>query len=153
MHETAALDDHPFLRAILNLAIPPQGPMPGAGDLDLWPTVAAALSRNPAAWASLTAALEAVRTAALARDPGGLASLPAAAALEVVQSASADHPALMPTIARATALAYYQHPSVLIALGEPPRPPFPEGFDLEPISPEWLAILQRRAQSAPGSSS
>jgi hypothetical protein len=43
-------------------------------------------------------------------------------------------------------MAYYQQPAVLIALGEPARPPFPEGFELEPISPEWLALLQQRGQ-------
>jgi hypothetical protein len=95
---------------------------------------------------SLTAGLDAVREAALSRDPSGLEALPVAAALEVVQTATADHPGLMPVLARATSMAYYQQPAVLVALGEPARPPFPEGFELEPISPEWLALLERRAQ-------
>jgi hypothetical protein len=41
-------------------------------------------------------------------------------------------------------LAYYQHPMVLAAVGEPPRPPFPEGFELEPTDPELLAALLAR---------
>jgi hypothetical protein len=146
--ESTALGDSGFLRALLNVVIPPEGRMPGAGDLDLWPAVVGPLSQNAAAFASLTAGLEAVRGAALARHPGGLAALPPADALEVVQSTAQAHPALMPTLARATMMAYYQQPAVLIALGEPARPPFPEGFELEPISPEWLALLKRRAQPA-----
>ncbi len=144
--QSAALSDLGFLRAMLNLVIPPEGRMPGAGDLDIWPQVAASLSQNPAAFASLAGGLDAVREAALALDAGGLAALSQAAALEVVGSVASAHPALMPTLARATSMAYYQQPSVLVALGEPARPPFPEGFELEPISAEWLARLERRAQ-------
>ena len=144
--QSAALGDPGFLRAILNLVIPPEGRMPGAGDLDLWPAVAGPLSQNAVEFASLTAGLDAVRGAALARDPGGLAALAPAAAVEVVQSVTAEHPEFMPALARATSMAYYRQPAVLVALGEPARPPFPEGFELEPISPEWLALLERRAQ-------
>ena len=153
--QSAALGDPGFLRAMLSLVIPPEGRMPGAGDLDLWPALARGLSQDAAAFASLTAGLDAVRGAALARDPGGLAALAPAAALEVVQLVTAGHPALMPALASATSMAYYQQPAVLIALGEPARPPFPEGFELEPISPEWLALLERRAQPGrtPGSAS
>lgn len=144
--QSAALGDPGFLRTMLNLVIPPEGRMPGAGDLDLWPTLAGPLSGDSVAFASLTAGLDAVRGAALVRDPGGLAALAPAAAVEVVQSVTADHPEFMPALARATSMAYYQQPAVLVALGEPARPPFPQGFELEPISPEWLALLKRRAQ-------
>jgi hypothetical protein len=42
--------------------------------------------------------------------------------------------------------AYYQHPKVLEALGEPPRPPFPEGYALEPTDPQLLEALRTRAR-------
>jgi hypothetical protein len=144
---SAAVEDPGFLRALLNLLIPPGERMPGAGDMELWPAVNAWLTQaGPAAGASLVSGLEAVRAAALARDAGGLAALTAADALEVVQQAAASDPTFVPALARATAMAYYQQPAVLVALGEPARPPFPDGFELEPISPEWLAVLERRAQ-------
>ena len=144
--DTAATADPGFVRAILNLVIPPEGGMPGAGDLGLWPSVAASLGQNPAVFAAFTAALDAVRRAALERDPGGLAALSPAAAAEVVRSSLAAHPEVMPALFRLAAMAYYQQPAVLVALCEPARPPFPEGFELEPISPQWLAILEQRAQ-------
>jgi hypothetical protein len=120
--------------------------MPGAGDLDLLPAVEVPLRRNAAAFEAITAGLDAIRDAALARDPAGFAALPPAEALEVVEENATVHPALMPTLARAVAMTYYQQPAVLLALGEPARPPFPEGFELEPISAEWSALLQGRAQ-------
>jgi hypothetical protein len=144
--QSAALGDSGFLRAMLNMVIPPEAHMPGAGDMDLWPAVAGSVGQSTAAVASLTADLDAVRRAALARDPRGLAALAPAAAVEVVQSVMAERPEFMPALARAISMAYYQQPAVLIALGEPARPPFPEGFELEPIPADWLALLQRRAQ-------
>jgi hypothetical protein len=145
--QPAAFGDPDFLQGLLNLVIPPDGRMPGAGDLDLWPAVNGWLRQNAAAaLASLGAGLEAVRNAALARDPGGLAALPAAEALEVVEAVTAGDPGLMPSLARAIAMVYYQQPAVLVALGEPARPPFPDGFELDPISPESLSLLEGRAQ-------
>lgn len=144
--DAAATADAAFLRAILNLVIPPEGRMPGAGDLDLWPSVEASLAQNPAVLAGFTAALQGVRQAAIEQDPGGLAALSPSAAAEVVRVSLAAHPDIMPALSRLTAMAYYQQPAVLVALGEPARPPFPEGFELEPISPQWLAVLERRAQ-------
>jgi hypothetical protein len=145
--QPAALEDASFLRAVFNLLIPPGERMPGAGDLELWPAVNAWLTlAGPAASASLVSGLEAVRAAALARDPGGLAALTTQDALEVLEGASSGDPTFVPALARATAMAYYQQPAVLVALGEPARPPFPDGFELEPISPEWLGMLERRAQ-------
>ncbi|OAI40449.1 hypothetical protein AYO38_01125 [bacterium SCGC AG-212-C10] len=143
---TAAIDDLSFLRAILNLVIPPDGRMPGAGDLDLWPVIAAPLSKNDAAFAALTSGLDAIREAALARDGSGLQGITGAAAADFAQSLADDHPQVMLSLALATSMAYYQQPAVLVALGEPARPPFPEGFELEPISPQWLSMLEGRAQ-------
>lgn len=147
--QSTAIGDTAFLRALLNVVIPPDGRMPGAGDLDLWPAVAGPLSQNAGAAALIAAGLEAISQAALERDSGGLAALPPAAALEVVQTAAANYPLLMPALVRMTMMAYYQHPAVLVALGEPARPPFPEGFELEPISPDWLTRLEQRAQGKP----
>ncbi|KKK91867.1 hypothetical protein LCGC14_2708650, partial [marine sediment metagenome] len=46
---TAALDDHDFMKALLDLVIPPSpsGELPGAGALGLEPAVATALQADP----------------------------------------------------------------------------------------------------------
>ena len=72
-----------------------------------------------------------LREAALERDPAGFAALSSDERLEVVESQLKAHPALMNGITRHLYLAYYQQPTVLAGLGEPPRPPFPEGFEVE----------------------
>jgi hypothetical protein len=43
--------------------------------------------------------------------------------------------------------AYYQHPRVLEGLGEPPRPPFPDGYDLEETDPQLLEKLRDRQRA------
>lgn len=138
---TPTLDDAAFLRAFLDLVIPPGRGMPGAGDLDLRGGLAAAAAGDVA---SLEAALGAVQRAARERDPGGLAALSPAAAKAVVDAAQAANPMLMFTVCRFVYLAYYQHPAVLTALGEPARPPFPEGYELEPLSPDLQELLESR---------
>ena len=50
--------------------------------------------------------------------------------------------ATLVAVARYLYPAYYQHPLVLESLGEPPRPPFPEGFEVESSDPELLAKLR-----------
>ena len=145
------LQDHAFVAAFLNLVIPPgaDGRMPGAGDLDLASTLAKALEDDAMLGPLALAGLQAVHDAALARDPGGLPALPAASGLEVVEAISGTHPMLMIGIARHLYPAYYQHPRVLEGIGEPPRPPFPEGYEVEPTDPGLLAKLRSRGHAVP----
>lgn len=142
--QTSPLGDAAFLQALLDLVLPPGGNMPGAGQLGLWPEVAAGLEASADLKGVVEAGLGAIRKAALARHPGGLAGLPAEAARQVIESQQTAYPALIPLICRYLYTAYYRHPRVLEALGEPPRPPFPEGFDVEAISPGLLTSLRAR---------
>jgi hypothetical protein len=42
--------------------------------------------------------------------------------------------------------AYYAEARVLAGIGEAARPPFPEGFEVEPTDPALLAALAARAK-------
>ena len=75
--------------------------------------------------------------------------MPAEARLELVQAQAKAHPMFMVGIARHLYPAYYQHPRVLEGLGEPPRPPFPEGFEVEATDPQLLAKLRPRTRNEP----
>lgn len=134
------------MQAFLDLVIPPSddGSMPGAGSLGLASTLAQALEGDAMLGTLAVAGLQAVHDAALAREPGGLPALSAEARLQVAGAVSGTHPMLMVAIARHLYPAYYQHPRVLEGIGEPPRPPFPEGYEVEPTDPELLAKLQAR---------
>ena len=138
------LRDPAFMEAFLDLVIPPgaDGRMPGAGSLGLAAGLAASLEADASLGPLVQAGLRAVQEAALARDAAGFAGLSVAGRLEVVEAQARAQPMLMVAIARHLYPAYYQHPRVLESLGEPPRPPFPEGFEVEPTDPVLLAKLR-----------
>ncbi len=134
------LRDDAFLSALLDTLIPPGGrdrPMPGAGGIGIESTVTQSIAADRQAASVIVAALEPLRE----REPG-FAALAAAERASLIE-ARVD-PVPMRALLRHVYLAYYQHPAVLAAIGEPPRPPFPEGFDIEPTDPELLAALGRR---------
>jgi hypothetical protein len=90
------------------------------------------------------AGLDAIRQAALERDTAGLAGLSPEDRLGVVQDTLKVHGFLMFGVTRYVYPAYYQHPRVLEGLGEPPRPPFPEGYEVEATDPRLLEKLLTR---------
>lgn len=143
---TAALDDHDFMKALLDLVIPPSpsGEPPGAGALGLEPAVAKALQADPLLGPMVEVGTQVVREAALAEHPEGLPGMTSQAGREVLEAQLTAHPFLMMGLLRYLYPAYYQHPRVLEGIGEPPRPPFPEGFDVEATDPELLKKLQER---------
>lgn len=143
---SAALDDPAFMNALLNLVIPPSpsGDLPGAGTLGLSPAIAAALRVDPLLGPMVGAGLEAVRAAGLSQHPDGLPGMTPQDGLALLQAQLRAHPMLTMGLLRYLYPAYYRQPEVLAGIGEPPRPPFPEGFEVEPTDPELLAKLQAR---------
>ncbi len=151
MTETrAALNDDDFMNALMDLVIPPSasGNLPGAGALGLSPAVATALQADPLLGPMVEAGAQAVREAALSLQPEGLPGMSPQAGTKVIEAQLASHPFLIMGLSRYLYPAYYQHPQVLVGIGEPPRPPFPEGFDVEATDAELLEKLlaRRRAQ-------
>jgi hypothetical protein len=134
------------MQAFLDVVIPPSedGKMPGAGSLGLAVAVATALEADRVLGPVVLSGLQAVREAGLARDPGGLPGLSPQARAGVVETQLEAQSWLMMGVARYLYPAYYQHPRVLEGLGEPPRPPFPEGYELEATDPQLLEKLQTR---------
>jgi len=150
MTETpSVLNDHDFMKALLNLVIPPSesGELPGAGALDLEASVAAGLQADPLLGPMVEAGALAVREAALSQDPDGLPAMAPQDGTTVLEAQVASHPFLIMGLLRYLYPAYYQQPQVLEGIGEPPRPPFPEGFEVEPTDPKLLEILQARRKA------
>ena len=142
----AALNDPKFMKALLDLVIPPSAPgdLPGAGALGLSAAVVAAIQADPALGPLVEAGTQAVQESALSQHPEGLAGMAPQAGVKVVEAQLAAHPFLIMGILRHLYPAYYQHPQVLEGIGEPPRPPFPEGFDVEATDAELLEKLRAR---------
>jgi hypothetical protein len=150
MTETrASLNDHDFMKALLDLVIPPSasGDLPGAGALGLSPAVATALQADPLLGPLVEAGVQAVREAALSQHPEGLPGMAPQAGTKVVEAQLTTHPLLIMGMLRYLYPAYYQHPRVLEGIGEPPRPPFPEGFDVEATDVELLEKLRARRRA------
>ncbi len=143
---TAALDDGDFMKALLDLVIPPSpsGQLPGAGALGLESAVATALQADPLLGSMVEGGAQAVREAALTENPEGLPGLAPQAGTKMIEAQLANHPFLIMGLLRYVYPAYYQHPQVLVGIGEPARPPFPEGFDVEATDAELLEKLQAR---------
>ena len=144
--QRAALDDSEFIDALLNLVIPPRvdGNLPGAGTLGLAPAVAAALRADKLLGPLVEVGAEAVRAAALSEHPEGLPAMTPQGGTELLKAQLSAHPVLIMGILRHLCPAYYQQPQVLEAIGDQPRPPFPDGYDVEPTDAELLEKLRAR---------
>lgn len=145
----SALEDLEFMKALLNIVIPQSvsGDLPGAGTLDLSPVVAAAVQADPLLSAFVEAGAQAIREAALSQHPEGLQGMTLETGTKLVEAQLAAHPLLIMGLSRHLYPAYYQHPRVLAGIGERPRPPFPEGYEIEATDPELLEKLQARRRS------
>ncbi len=145
------LYDPGFVQALLDTVIPPgaDGRMPGAGSLGIEDAVAATVDADARSGPLIRAGLAAIATEASARAEGGFPALSPADRVAVVNAVVVEHPQLMNAFARHVYLAYYQHPGVLVAIGEPPHPPFPGGFTIAPTDPELQAKLMERRIGRP----
>jgi len=146
MEQRAALDDSEFVNSLLNLVIPPSvdGNLPGAGTLGLAPAVIAALRADKLLGPLVEVGAEAVRAAALSEHPEGLPAMTPQGGTELLKAQLPAHPVLIMGILRHLCPAYYQRPQVLEAIGDQPRPPFPDGYDVEPTDAELLESLRAR---------
>ncbi len=135
--------------ALLDLVIPPNasGSLPGGGALGLSPAIATALQADPLLGPMVEVGLRAVREAALSQHPEGLPGMTPEAGTKLIEAQVSAHPFLMMGLLRYLYPAYYQHPQVLSGIGEPPRPPFPEGFDVEATDASLLEKLQARRRA------
>lgn len=123
---------------------PPRGVMPGAGHLAVRLAVAEAVASDA------QAGPRSLPPGALRQRSPGFASLaPREQAVALVEAAL--DPATLRAMLRHVYLAYYQHPMVLAAVGEPPRPPFPEGSSLNRPTRNFLPRSSRgRGRSLAG---
>jgi len=117
------------LRAALDEIIPARDEsLPGAGTLGVGAWVEAHLGDATELVAAGLATLEEL---ARARGVAEYAVLPAEERKGLLEQAGAAHPGLIESLVFHAYSGYYQHPRVAVAIGIPPRPPYPEGYELE----------------------
>ena len=136
------------LSALLDQVIPPSGDgrLPGAGTLGMAAHVAQAMQRAPEMELAVLPALDAAETAARERHERSFSELSAEQQRALVQGLEVSHPALIPTLAFHVYVAYYQHPSVIAALGLEARPPHPKGYEMAPNDLGLLDPVRRRGK-------
>lgn len=141
-------DGRAALAALLDELVPPrpEADLPGAGGLGLAGEIERALGEKPGLRAVVAPGLEALDALVRARGADTLAALAPEARRAVLAELAARAPALLPTLAFVTYIAYYQDPRVLVALGREPRPPFPKGYELPPFDESLLAKVRQRGR-------
>ncbi len=117
------------LSAVLDTLIPARDPsLPGAGTLGVGAYVEEKLRDSASLVTSGLAALD-----VLARDGGAadFAELPLEKRAPLLGEVATDHPGFVENLVFHTYTGYYQNPRVVVALGLEPRPPHPQGYELE----------------------
>ena len=115
---------------MLDEIIPPSSDekFPGAGSLGLTEDIE---SKVGARWASIAKGL--AKLDELSRSHGGesFAELADEERQPILNELAMTQPTLLPSLIAPTYSAYYRAARVLEALGRDPRPPYPEGYELD----------------------
>lgn len=120
------------------------GRLPGAGQLGLADHFDAALNAMPELKLMVAQSLAALDGLARHRHPLGIDALSSPDRAAVLAELAAGEHAVPPILALHAYTGYYQHPLVLAALGCEPRPPHPQGYEMEPNDLTLLDPVRRR---------
>jgi hypothetical protein len=136
-HEARALE------SVLDEIIPPSGDgrLPGAGEVGL---VRYIEQHAPELRPTIVQGLSALDELAHGRGVRDFAALSREDKIEALNQVATAQPAFLPGLILQTYVGYYQNDRVLEGLGLEPRPPYPEGYKLEPTDLGLLDGVRRR---------
>ena len=131
------------LASVLDEIIPPSGDgrLPGAGEVGL---VRYIEQHAPELRPTIVQGLSALDELAHGRGAGDFAALSREDKLEALNQVATAQPAFLPGLILQCYVGYYQNDRVLEGLGLEPRPPYPEGYKLEPTDLGLLDGVRRR---------
>ncbi|MBW1688167.1 MAG: gluconate 2-dehydrogenase subunit 3 family protein [Deltaproteobacteria bacterium] len=131
------------LASVLDEIIPPSGDgrLPGAGEVGL---VRYIEQHAPEIRPTIVQGLSALDELAHGRGARDFAALCREDKLELLNELSTAQPAFLPGLILQSYVGYYQNDRVLEGLGLEPRPPYPEGYKLEPTDLGLLDGVRRR---------
>ncbi len=134
------------LACVLDEIIPPAtaAGLPGAGQLGLVGTIAAAIEKTPDLAPAVEQGLAALAARSAERGADGFADLPREDRRELLNEIATTQPAFLPGLIFHGYVGYYQHPVVVEALGLEARPPHPKGYEIEPTDWSLLDDVRRR---------
>ncbi len=136
-------DQRRTLASILDMIIPPSedGRMPGAAEMDL---IAYIREYSHDLMPVIAEGLTAIDELSVERHSKGFAALAGSERQALVDEIQAAQPGFIRSLASSTVACYYQDDRVLEALGLEPRPPYPEGYDVEPGDLSLLDPVRKR---------
>jgi len=139
-------DEERALSSVLDEIVPPRGDarLPGAGELGLARYIEHAVQQTPALGRAIAQGLAALDDLAGSRGAPGFAALSSLDKLEVLNEIATTEPGFLPGLIFHTYAGYYQNGRVMEALGLEPRPPHPEGYEMEPSDLTLLEAVRRR---------
>jgi hypothetical protein len=145
---TAILTDEQraLLVAALNCIVPPNGDLPGAGDLGVAEFIERVAADSPAGRRRLIDGLTAIQLAGLRRGAPGFAALDADGQEALLAEIEVTLPLAFGSLVSYAYRGYYTDPRVQTAVGFEPRPPHPRGHDLPVFD---AALLERQRQRTP----
>jgi hypothetical protein len=131
------------LASVLDEIIPPSGDgrLPGAGELGL----VRYIEQQPSELRpTIVQGLLALDEHARGRGARDFAALSREDKLEALNQLATAQPAFLPGLILQSYVGYYQNDRVLEGLGLEPRPPYPDGYKMEPIDLGLLDGVRRR---------
>jgi hypothetical protein len=131
------------LASVLDEIIPPSGDgrLPGAGEVGL---VRYIEQQAPELRPTIVQGLSALDEHARALGARDFAALSREDKLEALNQVATAQPAFLPGLILQSYVGYYQNDRVLEGLGLEPRPPYPEGYKMEPTDLGLLDGVRRR---------
>jgi hypothetical protein len=135
-----------LLIAVLNCIVPPNGSLPGAGDLGVAEFIERVAAASAAGRRRLIDGLTAIQLAGLRRGGPGFAALDADGQEALLAEIEVALPLAFGSLVSYAYRGYYTDPRVQTAVGFESRPPHPRGHTLPVFD---AALLERQRQRAP----
>ena len=121
-----------------------EGGLPGAGELGLAAAIEEAARQDADLRAAVEEGLASLEELARGRGSEGYADLSREDRLEVLNEAGAKAPLFLPSLIGRTFVGYYQDARVRGSLRLETRPPYPDGYEVEPTDFSILDPVRER---------
>ena len=135
-----------LLSGVLNRIIPPEGQLPGAGDLGLVAFLEGVVESEAQFNRLFNDGLAQIEIAAGVREPSGFQALNDEGKDAALKEVEASHPEFFDELVRQTYNGYYTNPGIFQLIGYPERPPQGTSGSLELLDE---SLLEQQRQRAP----
>jgi hypothetical protein len=133
-----------LLTSVLDVIVPANGSLPGAGGLGVAAVIDRTLAQTPKLRRVFLNGLAEIEVASQQQAGQPFGSLDATGQESLLQSVEEAHPGFFAALVEHAYRGYYTHPQVHAAIGYPGRAPQPLGHQLAPFREELLQLQRGR---------